>query len=207
MDTVFDVLKEGRMCVVNISAIIQPREKRSMESKRLAIPFHFVSLMEDIGFKFLEDIIWLKPEGSAKNRNGGFFNHRQPIAYKPNIVNEYVFVFQKPMSGLIDKILRKYKGEIRELSLVKDDYEKTNVWHIVPEQNSKHPAPFPVELSDKIVKYYSYVGDTVLDPFIGSGTLAVSCKKLKRNCVGFEIHKEYVDMAKNRLKAIDKHKL
>ena len=49
--------------------------------------------MEKIGWKFIEDIIWLKPEGSAKNRNGGFFQHRQPVAYKPNIVNEYIFIF------------------------------------------------------------------------------------------------------------------
>ena len=123
----YRITKEGRMCVVNISTIIQPRECRNGESKRIALPFHFVTLMEDIGFKFLEDIIWIKPEGASKNRNGGFFRHRQPVAYKPNVVNEYVFVFQKPMNGLIDNIVRSYKGEIKEKSLVDDGYERSNI--------------------------------------------------------------------------------
>lgn len=123
----FNVLKEGRMCCVDISVIIQPREKRSEESKRIPIPFHFVNLMENIGFKFLEDIIWIKPEGSAKNRNGCFSRHRQPVAYKPNVVNEYILVFQKPMDGLIDKILRNYKNEIKEKSLIRGNYERTNI--------------------------------------------------------------------------------
>jgi DNA modification methylase len=196
----FRILKEGRMCVVNISTIIQPRISRNHESKRIPLPFHFVHIMEDIGFKFLEDIIWVKPEGSAKNRNGGFFRHRQPVAYKPNVVNEYIFVFQKPMKGLIDKIVRSYKGEIKQKSLVEDGYERTNVWYMNPETNSKHPAPFPEELSDKIIKYYSYVGDIVFDPFMGSGTTAISCRKLNRNYIGSEIHKEYIDLANERLK-------
>ena len=66
----YRVLKEGRMCCVNISVVIEPREHRRDNSKRLAIPFHFVNLMEDIGFVFLEDIVWVKPDGCAKNRNG-----------------------------------------------------------------------------------------------------------------------------------------
>lgn len=198
----YRVLKDGRMCAVNISVIIQPRAKRSEESKRIALPFHFVNLMEDIGFKFLEDIIWVKPEGSAKNRNGGFFRHRQPVAYKPNIINEYIFVFQKPMNGLIDKIVRSYKGEIKQKSLVEDGYERTNVWYMNPETNSEHPAPFPKELSDKLIKYYSYMGDTVLDPFMGSGTTALSCKTMNRNYIGFEIHEKYINIANDRLNKI-----
>ena len=74
---VYRVLKDGRMCCVNISVIIQPRAKRSEESKRIALPFHFVNLMEEIGFKFIEDIIWVKPDGSAKNRNGRFFQGKE----------------------------------------------------------------------------------------------------------------------------------
>lgn len=190
------------MCVVNISTIIQPRISRNHESRRIPLPFHFVNIMEDIGFKFLEDIIWVKPEGSAKNRNGGFLRHRQPVAYKPNVINEYIFVFQKPMKGLIDKIVRSYTGEIKEKSLVEDGYERTNVWYMNQETKSKHPAPFPKELSDKLIKYYSYVGDTVLDPFMGSGTTALSCKTMNRNYIGFEIHEKYINIANDRLNKI-----
>ena len=200
---IYDKLKEGRMCCVNLSVIIQSREKRSAESKRIPLPFHFVNLMEDIGFKFLEDIIWVKPEGAAKNRNGRFYQDRQPVQYKPNIVNEYILVFQKPSKFLIDRIVRSYQGEVKEKSLVEGEYERSNVWYINPETKSKHPAPYPEELCEKLVKYYSYVGDLVVDPFMGSGTTAKVCKINNRNYIGFELCSEYSDMANTRVQHAD----
>ena len=200
---IYDKLKEGRMCCVNLSVIIQPREKRSTESKRIPLPFHFVNLMEDIGFKFLEDIIWVKPEGAAKNRNGRFYQDRQPVQYKPNIVNEYILVFQKPSKFLIDRIVRSYQGEVKEKSLVEGEYERSNVWYINPETKSKHPAPYPEELCEKLVKYYSYVGDLVVDPFMGSGTTAKVCKINNRNYIGVELCSEYCDMANTRVQHAD----
>ena len=192
-------LKESRMCCVNVSAIIVPRTSRQAQSSRLALPFHFVNLMENIGYEFLEDIIWVKPEGASKNRNGGFYRHRQPVAYKPNVVNEYIFVFKKPSKFLIDKIVRSYTGEIRQASLVVGDYERSNVWHIQPYTVSRHPAPYPAKLSDKLIQYYSYVGDVVLDPFMGSGTTALSAKNLGRNYIGFEINHDYVKTAQEKI--------
>lgn len=196
---VLRVTKPGRMCAVNLSPVIEARESRAHESKRLAIPFHFFSLMEKIGWKYIDDIVWVKPEGAAINRNGGFYQHRKPVAYKPNVVSETIFIFQKPANFLIDTVVRSYDGDILEQSLVKGEYERSNVWKINPETASKHLAPYPKELSDKIVKYYSYVGDVVLDPFMGSGTTAISCIDLKRQYLGVEIHEEYVNMIKNRI--------
>lgn len=197
---IFRATKDKRICAVNLSPVIVPRKSRQHESKRCAIPFHFFSLMEKIGWIYLDDIVWLKPEGAAKNRNGGFYQHRKPVAYKPNVVSETIFIFQKPAPFLIDKVVRSYSGEVLKNSLVPDDYERSNVWKINPETRSKHPAPFPKELSDKIIQYYSYVGDTVLDPFIGSGTTAISCINMNRNFLGIEKNKEYVDMAEKRIK-------
>jgi len=200
--SIFKITKEGRLCVVNLSPVIVPRLKRSSESTRLPIPFHFLNIMEKIGWKYLDDIVWLKPEGASLNRNGGFFQHRQPVAYKPNLVTETIFVFQKPANFLIDKIVRSYKGKIKDESLVKDNnYERTNVWKINPETQSNHPAPFPLDLAKKVISYYSYVDDVVLDPFLGSGTTAVAAKLLNRKCIGIEIHQKYIDMTKKRLEA------
>lgn len=196
---VLRVTKPGRMCAVNLSPVIEARKSRAHESKRLAIPFHFFSLMESMGWKYIDDIVWLKPEGAAINRNGGFYQHRKPVAYKPNIVTETIFIFQKPANFLIDKVVRSYEGEVLEQSLVSEPYERSNVWKINPETASKHLAPYPKELSDKIVKYYSYVDDLVLDPFMGSGTTAMSCIDLKRKYLGVEIHQEYIDMANQRI--------
>ena len=161
-------------------------------------------LMEEIGWKFIEDIIWVKPEGSAKNRNGGFFQHRQPVAYKPNIINEYIFIFQKPSKFLIDKIVQSYDAITSLNSKVEDGYERTNVWKINPETKSKHPAPYPETLVDNLIKYYSFMGDLILDPFLGSGTTSISAYKLNRKSIGFEIHKEYIEIFENRIKEITK---
>lgn len=201
---IYRITKEGRMCVVNLSPVIVQRKSRAHESKRLAIPFHFFSIMEKMGWKYIDDIVWVKPEGAAINRNGGFFQHRKPVAYKPNLVSETILVFQKPAKFLIDKIVRSYKDEVLEKSLVLEEYERSNVWLINPETKSKHLAPYPEKLSDNIIKYYSFYGDLILDPFLGSGTTLVSCKKYGRNGIGFEIHEEYVDMTKTRLDDVGK---
>jgi DNA modification methylase len=149
---IFRITKDGRMCVVNLSPVIVARESRAHESKRLAIPFHFFAIMEEMGWKYIDDIVWVKPEGAAINRNGGFFQHRKPVAYKPNLVSETIFVFQKPANFLIDKIVRSYDKETLEKSLVNEEYERSNVWLINPETKSKHLAPYPEKLSDNIVK-------------------------------------------------------
>jgi DNA modification methylase len=202
---VYEITEDGRMCCVNLSNILIQRENRSCESSRIPLAFHFVPLMEQIGWKFIEDIVWVKPEGAAKNRNGGFFQHRQPVAYKPNIINEYVFVFQKPSKHLIDKIVRSYDAITSLNSKVEDGYERTNVWKINPDTKSKHPAPYPVSLVDKLIKYYSFVGDIILDPFIGSGTTAVAAYVLNRKSIGFEIHKKYIELFETRIKTIEKN--
>ena len=191
-ELVENILKESRMCIINISPVIVKREKRSEQSYRIPLPYYFVPMMEDIGFEFLEDIIWEKPESSVPNRNGGFFRHRKPIAYKPNIVTEYILIFKKKSNFLIDKILQNN-------SLVEDDYERSNIWKIHPKTKSKHPAPFPDELAKKCILYYSYKGDVILDPFVGSGTTCKVAKDLGRKYIGIDVSQKYIDIAKDRL--------
>ena len=187
---VYQKTKKSRMCVVNISPVLVAREKRSRQSYRVPLPFYFVPMMENIGFEFLEDIIWLKPDGAVPNRNGGFYRHRKPVAYKPNIVTEYILVFKKPALFLLDKIIRKE-------SLVADGYERTNVWAFNPETGSEHPAPFPEALPERVIAYYSYEGDIILDPFMGRGTTGKVAKKMKRNFIGIEIDPKSFKMADN----------
>ncbi len=196
---VLRVTKESRMCAVNISPVLVPRESRSKQSYRLPLPFTFVEMMTKMGWEFLEDIIWVKPSGASANRNGGFYRHRKPVAYKPNIITEYIFVFKKPAPFLIDKVLRSIDQETLNNSLVADGYERTNVWTMNPETRSKHPAPYPLELPEKLIRYYSYVGETVLDPFAGSGTTGVAAKMLNRNHIMIEQDETYVKMIKQRL--------
>ena len=194
----FRIVKDNRMVVINISPVIEPRKSRKHSSVRRQIPFDLYSIMRDIGFYMLEDIIWSKPNYTVKNRNGGFFRHRKPLAYKPNLTHEYILVFQKPSKYLIDRTLKDNKEKVNK-SLVLGDYEKTSVWNIKPKKDKDHSAVFPLEVPDKIIQYYSFVGDIVLDPFIGSGTTALACIKHNRNYIGFELSSEYTDLANKRI--------
>lgn len=182
------VMKPSRMCVVNVSPVLVKRRKRSEQSYRIPIPFYFVPMMEEIGFEFLEDIIWEKPDGASLNRNGGFYRHRKPVAYKPNLVTEYILVFKKKANFLIDKVLQNN-------SFVKGEYERTNIWKMQPVTKSWHSAPFPEKLVENIIRYYSYENDIVLDCFAGSGTTGKVAEKLSRKWVMCEKDKEIYDKA------------
>lgn len=195
-------LQDGRFCCVNVSPVISARSCRSDESVRYPIPFDLVPIMRDIGFKFIDDIVWVKPDGSAPNRNGGFYRNRKPLAYKPNVVTEYILVFRKDSGILVDDVLRSVSKDIIDRSLVRDVYERTNVWEFQPETGSAHPAPFPLGLPMRLVSYYSLVGDVVCDPFMGSGTTGVACLQQGRCFVGMELVPSYFHMAVDRLEDV-----
>ena len=91
----YDKTKEGRFLIVNSSPIIVPRISRSHSSKRYPIPFDVHNFLVKMGWEFIDDIIWVKPEASVKNRNAGFLQHRKPLAYKPNAKTEYLMVYRK----------------------------------------------------------------------------------------------------------------
>ena len=200
---VYRVLDDGRMFICNSSPVISAPEKPHKEdSTRWPIPFHIFNLCEKVGFKYIDDIQWVKPEGAAPNRNGAFYQGRKPVTYKPNTISEAILVMQKPTCK-VSQAIKRYTGEILEKSLVPDGYERSNVWRFNPETASKHTAPYPVALTDRVVQYYSFVGDTVLDPFSGSGTTGVSAVKADRSYVGCELHEEYVTMATERISQYD----
>ena len=196
---VLRTLKESRFCAINISPVIQSRASRSEESKRIPLPFYLVVLMEELGFQFMEDIIWVKPEGAAFNRGGRSFSlNRKPLTYKPTIVTEYILIFKKPAPKNIEHYTK-------EGSQVSEFYERTNVWKMNPETKSKHTAPFPKELPSKLISYYSYEGDVVYDPFLGSGTTAKVAKEMKRKYIGSEINEGYFKMSEIRLSSTQEY--
>uniref|UniRef100_UPI0040481FEF DNA methyltransferase n=1 Tax=Aliarcobacter sp. TaxID=2321116 RepID=UPI0040481FEF len=193
------VTKEGRFFLINTSPIIIPRVSRNQSSKRYPIPFDLHCMMDEIGWEFIDDIIWVKPEASVKNRNAGFLQHRKPLAYKPNSRTEMIMVYRKKTTKLIDWNLKQYNEDVINESLIEDGYETSNVWHIDPKSDKTHSAVFPIELCNKVVKYYSLKGDLVFDPFAGSGTFAKSAYNLDRNFFITEINPPYVDRIKENL--------
>ncbi len=177
---VYRITKEGRFLVLNTSPIIIPRISRSHSSKRYPIPFDIHHYLMEIGWEFIDDIVWLKPEASVKNRIGGFMQHRKPLGYKPNSVTEYLMVYRKGTEKLLDWNIRQYNWKTVKESKVADGYESTNVWKIDPCFSKSHSAVFPAELCKRVIQYYSYKNDLVFDPFAGSGTVGKTSKSLNR---------------------------
>ena len=193
------ITKEGRFLLINTSPVIVPRFSRQHASRRYPIPFDLHNIVCNLGWEFIDDIVWAKPEASAKNRIGGFQQHRKPLGYKPNMVTEYVMVYRKKSSRLIDWNMKQYPKSVIEESKVNGEYESTNLWEIDPMSDPVHTAVFPHELCDKVVNYYSYKGDLVFDPFAGSGTFGLAAKRLDRKFFLTEQEPEFVARMKEMM--------
>ena len=191
------VLNEGRFFVMNTAPVLLRRASRSESSKRIAVPFDLHQIFIEEGYDFIDDIIWVKPEGAgwATGRGRRFAADRNPLQYKAVPVTEYVLVYRKKTNLLIDWHIRNHPDPaVVTASKIGDDYEHTNIWRIQPNTNSKHPAAFPRELADKVITYYSFQNDVVLDPFAGSGTVGAAAARLGRRFALFEINPEYIEL-------------
>ena len=198
------VLSEGRFFVINISPVLIRRASRSESSKRIAVPFDFHRIFVEEGFEFIDDIIWVKPEGAgwATGRGRRFAADRNPLQYKAVPVTEYVLVYRKKTNKLIDWHIRKHPDQnIVDESRVEDGYDVTNIWKIHPAHSKKHPAIFPLELAEKVIRYYSFKNDVILDPFAGIGTVGEAAAKLNRRFALFEINEDYIDEIKRNIES------
>ena len=193
----YRITKEGRFLIVNTSPVIVPRISRAHSSKCYPIPFDMHKDLVQMGWEFIDDIIWMKPEYSVKNGIGGFQQHRNPLAYKPNAVTEYLMVYRKQTTKLIDWNIHQYGKDIVEQSKVQDGFETTNVWQISPKSDKVHSAVFPYDLCKRVIEYYSFVGDLVFDPFGGSGTLGRTAKSLNRKFFMTEKDPQYFEYMKS----------
>jgi len=193
------ITKEGRFFILNTSPVIMPRVSRAHASKRYPIPFDIHPMLTSMGWEFIDDIVWMKPEASVKNRNGGFMQHRKPLGYKPNPITEYLMVYRKQTDKLLDWNMRQYDDATVEASKVTGEYESSNVWQIDPTFDKVHSAVFPLELCRRVIQYYSFVGDVVFDPFGGSGTLAKASLMLERHFFLTEQDPIYFERIKQNL--------
>jgi DNA modification methylase len=194
------VLAEGRFFAINISPVLIRRMSRGHSSQRIAVPFDLHRIFIEEGFDFIDDIIWEKPSGAgwATGRGRRFAADRTPLQYKAVPVTEYILVYRKHTENLIDWNIRFHPDqEAVARSKIFGDYDATNIWRIPPSYSKKHPAIFPVELAKRVIQYYSFEGDLVLDPFAGTGTVAKAAIRLKRRFAMIEMEQDYVDLMKH----------
>jgi len=194
------VLSEGRFFIINVAPVLLRRVNRSQSSKRLAVPFDIHRLFIEEGYDFVDDIIWEKPEGAgwATSRGRRFAADRNPLQYKPVPITEYILVYRKHTDKLIDWNIRSHPNQdLVESSKIEDGYERTNVWRIKPAHDKRHPAIFPLEMAEKVIKYYSFKNDVVLDPFAGIGTVGKAASKNGRRFVLIEQDLDYVEIIRS----------
>lgn len=197
MKTVFQacnrVIEDGRFMIVNISPVITKRPGREFESIRYPIPYDFHKLLEESGFYFIDEIVWIKPEPSVPNRIGGYIQTRKALSYKPNCITESIMVYRKSCPFLLDKNVSDYSDFDK---FEDEEIDTSNCWYIAPKADRNHPAVFPEELCRRILKYYSFEGDVVLDPFAGSGTFGRVARSMNRIPVMCEVNETYAKLIK-----------
>jgi DNA modification methylase len=196
------VLHEGRFFVMNVAPVLLRRARRTESSRRIAVPFDMHRLFVEEGFDFIDDIIWEKPEGAgwATGRGRRFAADRNPLQYKAVPVTECVLVYRKRTSRLIDWHIRTHPDpDVVRRSKIEGDYERTNIWRIAPTSSRLHPAVFPVALAERVIRYYSFEQDVVLDPFAGIGTVGEAAASLDRRFVLAEIEAQYLEVIRERL--------
>lgn len=185
------ILQDGRFLIVDVSPVITRRPGREYASIRYPIHFDLHNILLKAGFHFIDEIIWEKPEPSVPNRIGGYVQTHMPLTYKPNCVTESIMVYRKNCDFLLDRNINMYTSSAH-CTLNDDIIDRSNIWKIAPASSKKHPAIFPEELCRRILKYYSFKGDVVLDPFAGIGTLGRVAYDMERIPVMCEINENYV---------------
>lgn len=165
--------------------------------KIIPIRTEIIKFCETIGFDYMGAIIWQKV--TTCNTTGGATVMGSFPYPRNGIVKldyEFILIFKK--RGKSPKVSKEIKAKSR---LSQDEWNQYfyGHWNFSGEKQHKHIAPFPEELPRRLIKMFSFVGDTVLDPFLGSGTTSVAALKLERNSVGYEINRDYLPTIKNRV--------
>lgn len=160
-----------------------------------------IDLCETIGFRFKRDIIWHKTNGVKAH----FGTYPDPGGILLNNMHESILEFEKPAPAGARKYAHVSDAQRKASKLDKEFWlslKNSDVWLMNPEKsgrNRDHAAPFPLALPERLIRAYSFVGETVLDPFAGSGTTLVAAAQWKRHGIGYDINPDFCGSAAKRL--------
>jgi len=192
----FRVLKPGTRLCINIGDQFL---RGIIYGKYKVAPLHseLIVQCEKIGFDYMGSIIWHKK--TTMNTTGGA-NVMGSYPYPPNglieIDYEFILIFKKPGKKTPPS------KEIKEKSkLTKEEWKEyfSGHWNFPGERQIEHEAMFPEELPKRLIRMFTFVGDTVLDPFLGSGTTVKAALNLERNAIGYEINEKFLPIIKKKI--------
>lgn len=196
---IWRVLDDGRIaCIVCDDVLVN--------GERFPIVADLTHIFMDVGFRYRDRIVWLKPEGYIRisRRSGVTLQHPYPLYFYPDNVQESVLIFQK---GRFD--YGSMSAEVKDASRIDlNEFQRQkwylNVWQItnvLPLQGRLEEgiAAFPEELARRLILLFSYKGEIVLDPFLGSGTTMKVTRLLERSCIGYEIDLELMPVIRAKV--------
>jgi len=189
------VLEPGGRMAINV-ANLGRKPYRSLSADVIRM------LQDDLGLLLRGEIIWRKGAGANGSCAwGSFMSAANPVLRDTS--ERIILASKGRMSRAVSIAKRKARGLPYESTISKEDFMRAtlDVWEIPPESAKRvgHPAPFPVELPARLIQLFTYRGDTVLDPWMGSGSTALACKMLDRRFLGYDTEEEYVQLAWKRL--------
>lgn len=166
----------------------------------LPLHAHIIQIMSELGFLMRGEIIWDKSSSAGTSTAWGSWQSAKNPTLRD--VHEYILIFSK---GNYSRLKEDKQDTIEKKEFM--DFTKS-IWTFPAASARKigHPAPFPEELPRRLIELYSFKGDIILDPFMGSGQTALAALKIKRNYIGYEINKEYCKLAEKRIKELTNQK-
>lgn len=194
----FRVLQNGRIAVLNIDDML-------VNSEKFPIVADATKIFINAGFRYRDRIIWKKPDGYLRisRRSGVLLQNPYPMYFYPDNLLESIVIFQKgkfEYHSISRDAREASKIDTKEFSDKKwymTLWEMTNV--LPGSELEKDIAAFPEELAYRVIKLFSYKGETVLDPFVGSGTTMKVARELGRNSIGVEIKKSLIPIIKKKV--------
>lgn len=203
------VLKSDTFIVMIVADIRKQAHYLGGEERPQIYPLHadIIQYFLSMGFQFFQHFIWKKtainkPKGKiiygsvGRGSNKGIAS--PPFLYS-DLLFEHVLVFRKPgKRRLMPSLEERFKDPYNAIDIVLAKEWVSPIWHIESPKHPYHPATFPTELAYRLIKMYSFRGEVVLDPFVGSGTTIDTALRLNRNAIGYEINEKYVTQIRTR---------
>ena len=199
-EEVYRVLQPGRKAFINIMNL--PIRLSNGSFRTLNLAGRTIDTCEKVGFIFKRDIVWYKTNAVRAH----FGTYPYPGGILINNMHEFILEFEKPQRKGFNKYGHLTREQKEQSKLDKEFWlsiKKSDVWVIKPQGSGdrrNHVAPFPYELPFRLIKAFSYVSETILDPFAGSGAALLAAADLKRNGIGYEINPEIAFEAIKSLK-------
>jgi len=190
-DELYRVTSQGRIACFVIDDML-------VDGEKLPIVADATTIMRKTGFRYRDRIVWVKPKGYSRisRRSGVVIQHPYPMYFYPDNIQESILIFQKgrfdykQIKELDEVTLQSSRIDSRMLNESEWNLTVWQITNVLPTNNplEKGIAAFPEELASRLVQLFSFRGETVLDPFLGSGTTSKVAAQLGRNSIGYELN-------------------